>query len=168
MVTGSVASSLQGEPRSTHDADLLIEIGSSHVDRLLEAFTAPRFYLDRESIVEAIRDRSMFNLIDTEEGDKIDFWLIKDEPFDQTRFSRKCPHVLFDFEAYVSSSEDTILSKLSWAKQYGGSEKQFGDALRVYEVQFSLLDTSYLEKWSEQLDIVDLYNRLRSEADPVL
>jgi len=39
-----------------------------------------------------------------------------------------------DTEIWVSSPEDTILAKLRWANLSGGSEKQFIDALRVYEV----------------------------------
>jgi hypothetical protein len=109
----------------------------------------------------------MFNLIDTEEGDKIDFWLIKDEPFDRERFSRRQLHALFDFNAFISTPEDTILSKLAWSKQYGGSVKQFGDALRVFEVQFDVLDHSYLKTWSAHLQIDELFRQLRDQADPL-
>jgi hypothetical protein len=167
MVTGSVASSLQGEPRSTHDADLLVEVEQGKFEVLINAFPPPRFYLDPESIVEAVRDGTMFNLIDTEEGDKIDFWLVKDEPFDRERFSRRQLHALFGFDAFISTPEDTILSKLAWSKQYGGSQKQFGDALRVFEVQFDTLDLKYLETWSDQLQVNELFRQLRDQADPL-
>lgn len=40
--------------------------------------------------------------------------------------------------------------KLKWARMSGGSEKQFIDALRVYEVQHGLLDQSYLDAWAAQ------------------
>jgi hypothetical protein len=32
MVTSSIVSSLQGEPRSTHDVDVIVVIHSHHVD----------------------------------------------------------------------------------------------------------------------------------------
>ena len=38
MVTGSVASSLQGEPRSTHDIDLVISVQKSAVKKFVKAF----------------------------------------------------------------------------------------------------------------------------------
>lgn len=75
MVTGSLASSLQGEPRSTHDADLVVSIKRIAVNGLVKALSSPEFYLDRESILEAIDAKSMFNLIDAREGDKVDFWI---------------------------------------------------------------------------------------------
>ena len=65
----------------------------------------------------------------------------------------------------VSSPEDTILAKLRWAKLSGGSEKQFTDALRVYEVQFGKLDLNYMERWVKKLDVESLWNRLKEEAE---
>ena len=37
MLTGSLASSLQGEPRASHDIDLVISITAGDVNDLLEA-----------------------------------------------------------------------------------------------------------------------------------
>ena len=74
MVTGSIVSSLQGEPRSTHDVDVIVAIQSHHVQSILNAFTRPRFYVEG-AIPEAMRLGGAFNVIDTEEGDKIDFWM---------------------------------------------------------------------------------------------
>jgi len=67
----------------------------------------------------------------------------------------------------VSSPEDTILAKLRWAKQSGGSEKQFTDALRVYEVQYEKLDIDYLEQWVKKLNVESLWKRLVDEAETV-
>ncbi len=57
--------------------------------------------------------------------------------------------------------------KLKWAQMSGGSEKQFVDALRVYEVQHGLLDQSYLDAWAARLGVAALLARLRSEAEPI-
>ncbi|HYO45861.1 MAG TPA: hypothetical protein VEY33_04150 [Gemmatimonadota bacterium] len=143
MITGSIVSSLQGEPRLTHDLDVLLAIQSTQVDDLLDAFPGPRFYVDAQAVEGAIRTSGMFNVIDTIEGDKIDFWLLRDEPFDRSRFGRKYQERLFGTDVKVSSPEDTILAKLWWARLSGGSEKYFQDALRVYEVQGTVLDDAY-------------------------
>lgn len=63
MITGSTASSLQGEPRSTHDLDLVVAIHPGHLPTLAAAFPAPEFYLDEEDAAAAIARRGMFNLI---------------------------------------------------------------------------------------------------------
>lgn len=167
MITGSVASSLQGEPRSTHDIDLVVAIQKSMIKKLLEAFAQPNFYLNEDGIIEAIQHKSMFNLIDVNEGDKVDFWILTDEPFDQERFARKYKEEVSGIKLNITSPEDTILMKLKWAKLSGGSEKQFRDALRVYEVQRENLDMQYLEKWAKKLELEFLYQRLQAEAEIV-
>ncbi len=107
----------------------------------------------------------MFNLLDVREGEKVDFWVLTDEPFDQMRFSRRYTQDLGAVRISVSQPEDTILMKLKWAKMSGGSEKQLTDALRVYEVQFGQLDIDYLQHWAGELDIADLLARLKAEAE---
>jgi len=165
MVTGSVASSLQGETRSTHDIDLVISVQKSAVKKLVKAFPPPDFHLDEESILDAIDKKGMFNLINIREGDKVDFWILTNEPFDKSRFSRKYEEEVMGIKMQVSSPEDTILMKLKWAKLSGGSEKQFTDALRVYEVQSEKLDREYLESWARELNIESLWRRLLAEAE---
>lgn len=167
MITGSVVSSLQGEPRSTHDIDMVISIQKSAAKRLVEAFPPPDFYLDEDNILDAIKKQSMFNLIDLNTGDKVDFWMLTNEPFDRSRFLRKISEEFTGLKILISTPEDTILAKLRWAKLSGGSEKQFTDALRVYEIQYGKLDINYLEQWAKKLNIESLWRRLVDEAETV-
>jgi len=165
MITGSLASSLQGEPRSTHDIDMVIAIQESKVHKLVEIFPPSNFYLDEDSVLDAINRQSMFNLVDINVGDKVDFWILTEEPFDQSRFSRKISEEFMGLKMQVSTPEDTILAKLRWAKLSGGSEKQFADALRVYEVQYGKLNIDYLKHWVKKLDVESLWKRLVDEAE---
>jgi len=165
MITGSIVSSLQGEPRSTHDIDMVIAIQKSVTKKLAEAFPPPYFYLDEDSILDAITKQSMFNLIDITTGDKVDFWILTDASFDQSRFSRKVSEEFMGLKLQVSSPEDTILAKLRWAKLSGGSEKQFTDALRVYEVQYGKLNIHYIEHWAKELNLESFWKRLVDEAE---
>jgi hypothetical protein len=59
----------------------------------------------------------------------------------------------------------TFLAKLRWAELSGGSEKQFQDALRVFEVQHAALDIQYLNDWSARLGVEALWRRLQTEAE---
>lgn len=167
MLTGSMASSLQGEPRATHDVDVVVAIKETDIEELVAAFPAPRYYLSAESIHEAISHRSMFNLLDVVEGDKVDFWILTGQPFDKSRFSRKYTEDVMGMQVKVSSPEDTILAKLLWALKSGGSEKQYTDALRVFEVQHGNLDLSYLWKWAIHLGVEEMWNRLQEEAKTI-
>jgi hypothetical protein len=167
MVTGSLVSSIQGEPRSTHDIDIVVSIDGKDVEKLVDSFSSPDFYLDEDSVKEAIDAESSFNLIDVTGGDKVDFWMLTDDAFDKSRFSRAIYESFFGQGMRISTPEDTILMKLKWAKASGGSEKQYRDALSVFEVQRSNLDLSYMQKWADQLDIGSLWERLKAEAAPL-
>ncbi len=166
MITGSIASSLQGEPRMSHDIDLVVHLIAAAVPALLKAFPEPEFYLSEESVREALRQQKMFNLLHVAEGDKVDFWILTDEPFDQARFARKRVEEIVGAKLKVSAPEDTILMKLRWSKMLGGSEKQLTDALRVFEIQHDNLDFDYLRHWSAQLDTDDLLQQLIQQAKP--
>lgn len=166
MVTGSVASSLQGEPRATHDLDVVVAVRPQDIPALLRAFPPPEFYLDEGAIREAMQIGGMFNAINVAHGDKVDFWLLTEDPFDVSRFGRRIQEDVFGVTLKVSSPEDTILAKLRWSKLSGGSAKSYTDALRVYEVQAHLLDPGYLEDWAQRLDVTDLWRRIQEEAEP--
>ncbi len=165
MATGSVVSSLQGEPRASHDIDLVVAMVPSAAPALVAAFPPPEFYLSEESIRDAITARSMFNLLWIDTGDKVDFWMLTDEPFDQSRFARKRVEEVMGLRLKVSAPEDTILAKLRWARLAGGSEKQFTDALRVYELQRGQLDQSYLELWAGRLGVEQLWEKVKADAE---
>ena len=49
----------------------------------------------------------------------------------------------------------------------GGSEKQWTDALRVYELQAGTLDLAYLDRWAADLGLADDWSRLKSNATPL-
>jgi hypothetical protein len=84
MLTGSIVSSLQGEPRSTHDMNVLVSIPASTVEKLPAAFPPPEHHLRREDILGALDTSGMFDLIELREGDKVDFWILTDDPFDRS------------------------------------------------------------------------------------
>ena len=110
----------------------------------------------------------MFNLLDTTEGDKVDFRILTEDLFDQSRFARKYEETMLGLSMKISSPEDTILMKLRWANLSGGSEKQFTDTLRVYEVQFGNLDLTYIESGVKFLQVKELWQKLKKEASPLI
>lgn len=164
MLTGSVASSFYGEPRSTHDIDFVVVFTSSDAKRLTGSFDQSRYYLSEEAIGEAITHGDPFNLIDSLTGLKADFWPLKSDSYHQTCFNRRKKHRIFGNDTFVATPEDLILTKLEWYKLSGGSEVQFRDALGIYEVQKERLDSEYIDKWSGHLGIKDLVDRLIEES----
>ena len=82
MLTGSWASSLHGVPRATHDIDLVVNLKSDQIQRFAREFPPPKYYLSQTAIQDAVQRQRMFNLLDTVEGDKVDFWILTNSPFD--------------------------------------------------------------------------------------
>lgn len=88
-VVGSVASSSYGIARSTVDADVVADLpAASHVDALV-ARLAHDYYVDRDSVLDAVRRRSMFNVIHLATMIKVDVYLLSDRPFDRGAFARR-------------------------------------------------------------------------------
>lgn len=168
MLTGSHASSLQGEARLTHDIDLVVSLSLNQSKPLVQSFSPDRFYVSEAAVAEAIRAKRMFNVLETTTGEKVDFWVLTETPFDQSRFARRQRINLGEQSVDISSPEDTILMKLVWCERSGGSEKQFHDVLRVYELQADLLDQAYLKKWVTDLGVEELWQRVLAEAEPFL
>jgi len=153
FITGSWSSSLLGEPRSTHDLDLVVQLDQNHIKFIVESFREDRFYLSDVAVAEAFRNRSMFNLLDMNSGDKVDFWILTDSAWDRERFHRRDRLEVFGTIVSVATAEDTILAKLRWSQLSGGSEKQMQDARGVYEVQGLRLDLKYIEHWVQELGL---------------
>ena len=164
-ITGSFASSYYGNPRLTHDLDIIIVMSESDVDKFFEAFSKVG-YVDREAIREALRRNDMFNVIYSEVGLKADFWIRKETPFDLEMFGRrKREEIVEGLEAFIASPEDVILSKLLWA-QKTDSERQVEDAKGVYEVQKESIDTDYVEAWAVKLNLSSAFEQLKKNPPP--
>lgn len=167
MLTGSIVSSAQGEPRMTHDIDILVRLDSTTATRLAAAFDQAGYYVSEAAAEAAVQRRGMFNVLQTSTGQKVDFYVLPYDDYEQVRFARR-KELLVDGEAvFATTAEDTILSKLRWAKLCGGSERQMGDARRVYEVQTQHLDREYLATWVERLELLEFWNALIASARPI-
>lgn len=164
MVTGAMASSLQGSRRAVHDIDILLRLKEGDPERLMEAFPRPEFQLTEDSINRATRTGGSFPLVHPQSGVKVDFWVLTDGGLDRVRLARKQTVIYHGLEFNVSAPEDTILIKLKWAKVMGGRGKLFNDALHIYELQFEKLDQNYLKHWARELGIDDLLAQVHDRA----
>ena len=164
MVTGSVASSYHGRPRSTHDADIVIDPTPDQLEALVRSLLDAGFYVDDERAKDALRRRLQFNVIETRSAFKIDLIVRKDRPFSREELGRRQAAELSPgVPVALASPEDTILSKLEWAKKAGRSEKQIEDAAGVLAVNPGV-DRAYLERWARELGVLDLWREITGEA----
>lgn len=166
MLSGSVSSSLHGHPRATKDVDIVIAPTEEQILNFANML-GKRYYVNLDAVRYAFAHNSMFNVIDNESGWKADFIIRKDRPFSHREFERKCTAKIKKLDVWVTSREDTILSKLEWAKN-SQSEQQFRDALGVAVVQWHSLDIDYLHKWAKELRVESSLKQLLQQARKLL
>jgi hypothetical protein len=151
MVSGSLGSVLHGEPRATRDVDVVIDPGEESLAAFLASVEGD-WYVSRDAALAALRERAMFNVVDPATGWKADLVIRKDRPYSVEEFSRRRRAELLGASVWVVSPEDSILSKLEWARA-GGSAQQVEDAAAVARVNKGRLDVSYLRAWAERLGV---------------
>jgi|SRR5690348_4136595 len=153
MVTGSVASSAHGKPRSTRDIDIVIAPTPQQVRELIREFPSTEFYADEQQALDALANRSQFNVIDFATGWKVDFIIAKSSEYASAALSRRRKLDIGGTLMLVASPEDVIISKLEWAKLSGGSDRQMLDAADIVRNQGNRLDLAYVERWAKELDL---------------
>lgn len=163
MVVGSRASSIHGRQRGTNDVDIVIDPAPPQLEGFL-AGLGNRFYVSPDAAREALRSRSMFNVIDFESGLKADLIVRKDQPFGTEAFRRRQVIPVAGLDISVATAEDIILSKLEW-HLITPSDRQLSDVFGVISVQGDRLDRGYLRAWAARLGVADLLEAQLRQAD---
>jgi hypothetical protein len=157
FVGGSLASSLQGEPRATNDIDLVITLPIGKIETFRQTLGSD-FEVDADMLRDALLHARTANAFYLPSVTKIDFFGRSYEPFDESEFSRRQRvQVRRDGTTLViKSPEDTVLRKLLWYRDGGSvSEKQWRDIQSVLRVSGDNMDLDYLNKWARQLGLID-------------
>jgi hypothetical protein len=164
---GSMAGAIYGRGRQTNDADITVEPFPAKEGRLVAAL-GPDYYVNPQSVAEANRTRTSFNIINTLTGFKVDVFVCKDSAFEQSAWARRRPVTLPDQPGeplVVHSPEDLLLFKLRWYRLGNqSSELQWRDVREVLKTQAGWLDDAYLNRWAADLGVADLLTRARQES----
>ena len=163
VIGGSLASTQHGTTRATFDSDLVVRMTKSHVPSLVSKLQ-DAFYADELMALNAIKNKSSFNLIHLETMFKVDLFIAKDDEFDRAQIERRVARAVAedsDREIYVLSAEDIVLAKLRWYRLGGEqSERQWRDVEGVVSVQGERLNFDYLHKMAAILKVEDLLVKL--------
>jgi hypothetical protein len=155
MVTGSVASTMYGEPRVTHDVDVVLELPPRMVKSLAAAFPLDRFYCPPEEVMleEALRrQRGHFNLIAHDTGFKEDIYLANADTLHQAGLDDRRRIDLGGESVWVAPPEYVIVRKLEFFRE-GGSEKHLRDIVAMFRASGDLVDMARLESWVARLGL---------------
>jgi len=157
MLTGSLAANFYATPRMTRDIDMVIEILTSQVDKFLHLFRDD-FYIDKFAILDAIKRKSMFNIMHNNSVFKVDFIIRKNSTYREAEFLRRRRVELDGSLIWIVSPEDLIISKLFWAKD-SFSELQIKDVKNLLK-SLRNLDEKYIRKWVQALELHAIYEKV--------
>lgn len=163
MLTGSFASSVYGMGRGSPNIDFILDADEADITRLLDQLPENNFYSELNHALEACRQNSMFNMVDSVTGLKIDFILLKRGAFSQEEFRRRRKVPVWETFFYIATPEDIVVSKLERQK-LGKSSRQIEDVAGVLKVQQEKLDLSYIEKWVQELGLASQWAHARRLA----
>lgn len=161
MLTGSLAANFYAVPRMTRDIDIVVEILQLNVSRFFQIFQSD-FYIDKTSIVDAIKHESMFNIIHTDSIFKVDFVIRKNSLYRATEFERRRRIELDGTHIWIVAAEDLIISKLLWSKD-SLSDLQLRDVKNLF-MSTKNLDTEYINRWIQELDLNSVYEKVKSDG----
>ncbi|PKN64809.1 MAG: hypothetical protein CVU57_13430 [Deltaproteobacteria bacterium HGW-Deltaproteobacteria-15] len=148
MMTGAAAAIVYGQPRLTHDIDLVVEMSEGDAWKVSHVFPEDQFYCPPREILEQEARRALrghFNVIHHASGFKADFYLKgRDELHRWAMAERR----RIDFEGlsiWVAPPEYVILRKLEYYRE-GGSEKHLRDIAGIMDLSPEQIDMESLRK----------------------
>jgi len=144
LLSGSFASNYYGIPRSTRDADFVLQtpgaVGQDVAKRL-----GNDFVFDPQLSFETNTGTFREELRHKKSAFKVELFLLSQDPHDQSRFARRREVRLHQRRLWLPSPEDVVVTKLRWAR---GKDKE--DARDVMAVQRDTLDWAYIERWCRE------------------
>lgn len=147
MLSGSLALNAYSVPRMSLDIDIVIELQEEQLNDFFEIFNV-EFYINENTVKEETKHHGMFNVIDHKTGFKVDFIIKKETEYRNYEFSRRRRESIADFEVWIVSPEDLIISKIDWIQQYQ-SDKQINDIQNLLAIPD--IDMEYIIFWCEKL-----------------
>ena len=152
MVTGAVATIVYGEPRLTHDIDLVIELKTEDIRKLIGIFSPKEFYCPpEENITLEVKrpSRGHFNIIHSETGFKADCYLMGQDELHYWGMINRKEFIMEGEPIWVAPPEYVILRKLEYYQE-GKSQKHLLDIANMLRIS------------SPQIDFPQLQEKIRS------
>jgi hypothetical protein len=163
MLVGSYSSNAYGIPRSTRDADFVIELGGVNANTIA-ALLRPDILIDPQLHFETITGTHRY--IATQAGGDfmVELFLLTNDPHHVERFKRRQRVEVEGRALWLPTAEDVVIQKLRWfARARRGKDRD--DARDVLAVQKGRLDLDYVRRWCEAHGTTPLLDQLLSEVE---
>jgi hypothetical protein len=115
--------------------------------------------------MDALRRRTLFNVIDMETGWKLHVIPLESRPFSRRELARRVEIDVLGVDVTVATLEDTILAKLEWSELGGGSARQLEDVRELVRLAGGRLDRGYVEAGAEELGLTAAWEQVGGAAE---
>lgn len=178
MIIGAFAATVYGITRVTYDIDMVVDLEEAHIQALANAYPLPRYYADPVQMRNSIDVGIMFNIIDTERGEKADLIpLTMASPYRGAFHRRVRQRVDLPraepFEIWCARPEDVIVGKLiAWDE--GRSRKHETDIYEMMVYHYldlnadhsTTVDEAHVDVEARKLgtEVADLWQAIKASA----
>jgi len=170
FVTGAVACVIYGEPRLTHDIDLVLELRQPDASKIVEVFPIDEFYCPPIEVIQLESNRPFrghFNLIHHETGFKADVYTTGQDELHRWAMQKRKK---YDFEGepiWLAPIEYVILRKLQYFRE-GGSDKHLRDIAGMLLISPHLIDFEILQERILHYDLMEDWEKARKRSQAAL
>lgn len=164
FIGGSVASIVYGEPRLTHDIDLVLNINPSYASRIIENFPLDEFYTPPLDVITseiALGEKGHFNIIHHSSGFKADLYFVGNDFLQKWALENKRMIKFIDLEIPIAPPEYVIVKKMLFYNE-GKSVKHIEDIRGILRESNQLIDFEILYRFLEKYNLTELYNNIFS------
>ncbi len=164
MLVGSLASNFHGIPRSTQDADFVVELDADRLQRL-ESLLPKGLKLERQGAFEAVTGTLRYLVVLAGSPFVCELFVLSDDAHDRERFARRQSARLLSQQVWVASAEDMIITKLRWA--VGAQRGKDRDDIRnMLAIRGPELDWAYINRWATVHATTALLEQIRASLPP--
>ncbi len=157
--TGGVTAIHYGEPRTTQDVDVVIQISSREdVENLIQALSDD-YELDEDVLRIAARNHDMAQAFHRERFAKIDLHFGELVPGEFQRVRRT--ELFVGVNAPIFSREDALLSKLLWIQM--GSHRSRRDAVAMLR-NSAPINHDFVDEMATELDVQEILREVEALA----
>ena len=162
MVIGGVANLVWGNPRTTQDVDLTIELPNERISQVISALKVKLDLLPTDP--EAFLGETHVLPVATREGVRIDL-IRAGLPFEEAAIRRAVERIVGGVRVRVATAEDLIIHKLASTRP-----RDLEDAVGIIRRQRASLDRVYLDplvqSLSETFDAPSIWETYEREMQP--
>lgn len=162
VLVGGIAVIAYGNPRTTVDVDIIVQLGEDKIEEFAGFLKSEGFFSDPHDLRKALHEKSHFTAEMKDTLFRIDLKGVYNENDKRTMNNRK----KIEFEGipmFIASPEDTIAHKLLY-----GSEQDITDAEGIYVRQIKKLDVPYLKKICREMGVEEDLDKMQKELNDIL